>query len=310
MLRSLLTPAVLVALACALLGCQLLVKLDKHQCESDAFCVELLGEDFACNSAGVCESTYDPDAGPKLPAHWACLDNNLSTSDFTVATGADSTLMMDLIALDHATRAVNMETVARSCRADDPSCDDPIEDQLTPDAEGYIHFQSLPVPFSGHMEFEIPGLLPLHFSINRPVLSDYKGFAGASISLATQMGLADRALDDVDFESGSVIMLLSDCNGDPAVDVRVIQPDGLGSKAFYFDGPFPDQGLESSVISTSISDDGSPLAVGGFFNLPAGPVALEVRLAETDHLVSSFKVNIRNESISAVKVLPGNYGDE
>lgn len=297
-------------LAGALLGCQLLIKLDKHQCENDAFCVNLLGEGFVCNSAGVCESTYDPDAGPKLPAHWACLDDNLTTSDFTPTAGSSSTLMMSLIALDHAARAVNMETVARSCRADDPNCENPIEDQLKPDATGYIHFQDLPTPFSGHMEFEIPGLLPLLFSINRPLLTDYEGFAGASISLATQMGLADRALDDVNFESGTVIMLLADCNGDPAVDVRVIQPDGLGSKAFYFDGPFPDQGLDSSVISTSISEDGSPLAIGGFFNLPAGSVALEVRLASTDRLVSSFKVSIHNGSISAVKVLPGTYNDE
>ena len=286
-------------------GCQLLAKLKNHQCESDEDCITLLGTQYTCDAEYVCARQEQVDSGPTaLPEQWQCLRENLPTyPPLTAEERANPALDIALLLRDFSSGEIVMNSTGRSCGPSDLNCTNALEEGLTPDSEGYTHF-SVPYGFAGRFRFEIPGRLSTTVYISRPILRNYRTHGGSAVTQETMDALLAGASTDVPNETGVALFLLYDCNEEAAEGVRLVSTAFEDSLPFYFDGPFPDQQLTESRLTTALAYDASPLAVGGFYDTPSF-TTYEAYLASTDDFVSRVGIDVRANEMTLVLMYPG-----
>lgn len=292
-----------------LFGCQLIVALSNEQCEVDSDCTELLGDAYVCSQeTRVCERASDPDGGlPPLPEAWSCLRGNLPNSENLPEHERNGDQVdLSIAVVEYTTRGFPAELRARACLPSDLDCGTPYLEDVRLDEEGYLNL-SLPYAFTGRLEMETPGYMPMLWYVNRPIYEDYRTFGASLVTPRELESISTRSDDELAVDSGLVIFALFDCNDEPAEGLTVTRTDDAPDVRFYFDGPLPDQDLEVSRVSTELSHDMSPIAAGGFFNAKPGFVRYEVHLAETGDLVSTAEVEIRAGHMTTVAFYPGDF---
>lgn len=288
-----------------LCSCQLLTKLKDHQCETDQECVELLGASFVCSSAGLCVRADDVDSGTlPLPENWFCLRENLqSFPPLNVEDRSKPPLTVSLQLRDFTSGEVIQDSAGSSCGLFDLDCEEPIEFGLTPDEEGYTNF-TVPYGFNGRFRFLVPDRLPAVVYISRPITEDYTEQGAVALSQTVRASLERRSGSEILPDAGLALLVMFDCNDDPAPGIRLVSGDALDSTPFYFDGPFPDADLTETRVTTGLSFNDTPVAIGGFSDRP-GLTTYEAYLAATGDLVARVAVDIRANELTVIHTFPG-----
>lgn len=295
-------------LACLTLGgCQLLLDVDSSQCERDSDCVGLLGRDYVCGTSGICKrDTTKPsemmgaDAGTGIAKRWACLDK----PPMKAPTSGPATVDVGFNVLDFTTLNPPKDLVVKACSPTDVACNDPVLDDIKPDADGNLAFQ-LPFGFKGYFELIAPDFTPSLSYNNVPAIKDGTYPGPLLVSPQAVQDLAGLGGESVDPNLGTVVLEVADCNGGAGDGVKLAKKEAEDERPFYFEGGLPDRELDATAITNELGRDGAGRAVGGFSNVKPGFVTFEATLVQPTRMVSTFAVQVRAGYMTYVRLQAG-----
>jgi hypothetical protein len=289
----------------AVSGCQLWVDLDTQQCNSDKACVSLLGKGYTCSSSKVCVKPkhQDSDAGaiddrPPLPARWQCIRE--PKKDFIPDLNKQITLRMDVV--DVADMTIPKGLHAAACQPGDILCSKPVDDDVTPGADGFLEFQ-LPHGFAGFVQIEAPEYVSGLSYDSRPYTSSVMTSGPAIIKPAVLDVISNGSGLMGDPNLGLAFLEVRDCSDAPGDGVS-FEPLG-DNTPFYFQGPLPSRDLDATTVTNMLGAGREPRAIGGFSNLKLAYTTFKATLPETGEVVSQITVQIRSGFITYVRMRAG-----
>ncbi|HVH45668.1 MAG TPA: hypothetical protein VM925_25110 [Labilithrix sp.] len=268
-------------------ACSLVIDSGARQCVEDADCAVHAG---AVCVAAVCVERDVPEASAPevipepIDPTWGCLGRVPPPP----VEERSAPVQYPLRFLNAISEQPQTGLPVVACEADDIECTKPIAGpQMTTDPEGYV----TPVVwsgFTGYFQITPTEAVPVLPSLVRafPIPDKAVTLPPWPWSLFTRDELSFIAASfgkTINYEEGHVFWFSTDCSGKPAEgtdgSVETLTPDSF---KFYTDASgFPS--LTQHVTSTN--------AVGGFLNLPVGPVVITVR--REGALVSKRTVFVR-----------------
>jgi hypothetical protein len=295
---------------CHLIGCEVWLDVEAPQCDTNQYCVGLLGRGFTCNEAGICIPPRTSGAAgvgvtgsgsemkPQLPARWACATDK--RGDFVANPDKTVTVRMD--AVDLNTLRVPDGLVATACAPADFGCDAPVIESARPGSDGFFEF-NLPYGWEGYLTFNAPNVVPGLLVNNRPFLDSQTTSGPALLTVKAEKDLADHAGRPLVPGTGVAIFEVRDCNDSPGDGVTF---DLVGDQGpFYFDGALPARSLKATIISNLLAAGREARAVAGFDNIPPSYTTFHARLASSGDEIASITIPIRADTITYVRLSAG-----
>jgi hypothetical protein len=266
-------------------GCSLTVDASRAQCNTDS----------ECNTGpGALAGGFCRDALCDVKPEWSCLNGAGQTDSAELLPGSSQGVDIQLAAVDLVDQAPVSALPASLCRKLDLSCDTPIQ-RLLSDSNG-VYSLTLDADFDGYLQLEGPQVVPtLYFFSALPN-------TGGRLPTLTLMKptMLDALMAEMDAtlasERGVAILTAQDCMGSfsagVAYETANADPETI---EFYATDGLP------SLHATSTDASG----FGGFLNLPAGPVSVTGRLAESTLPLASVSVLVRSGFITYGHIVPG-----
>jgi len=153
-------------------GCRLLLDVDKLQCEEDVQCADQFGSEYVCGEQGVCQKSGKAnqdastdmmgDAGVKLEKRFACI-NEPATIPAKPKSGK---VHLDVQIVDFLSLAPAADVLLNACGVRDSMCSSPLFKDVALDAKGFASLD-LPYGFDGFFEAGGGGYVPALFAIKR-----------------------------------------------------------------------------------------------------------------------------------------------
>lgn len=315
----------LYACSLALAACSFALDVDDDQCTIDADCM-VSGLGGTC-SQGVCVAASASTASPCIGSE--CGDDGVGESGGATVCGGVVCPQAD--ALCFHGQCASQELVApfmcdaeqpapthmipvelyveeyvkrnrplaglhiTACLAMDVFCDSPVTRAVDAEATGILRFQ-VPYGFEGYFMIESDVTMPfvMEFTkalveplINREVrVADYK-----TIEQLTAVTSAP-----VDLEQGIVIVEAYDCQGGPQGGVH-FKAASAAALPFYLVNLLPN--LEAT---TTVHDETSGYAVGGFFNVPPGLVLITAEVGVDGPMIDTHNAHVRSGAMTFLDV--------
>ena len=307
------------ALALSATGCQLLVDLDKEQCQTADDCTAF-GANFTCE-ANVCRGPETPE----LPPQWACLDDLPTVEDLPMAQ-PNITLTMSsvdygqMLFSDGAQVEMPAAIEGRVCASVvDEACMQPLATGVRveePFPALAFDFSPPNAGFSGYVFLEVPDdvdpllgpYFPTMVMSNRPYVEDWSGSIPPINRVGVIRQIVDAAGETIDETLGTIILQLHDCEGGPGENVRVTFGEDTDTPIvpFYFDGIIPEQGsFTETHLTSNATLDGRTRAYAGFYNVPPGNHAIQVDLIQFSEREDSREVIARRKVADVVVTVRG-----
>jgi hypothetical protein len=273
----------------------------------------------ACSSSSSSAAATDAgteDAAAQVTvdplANWSCLGK------VTEATPAAATSTFDFTAVDPFTAKGLPGAVMKSCALTDTACGSPFE-TLTADADGKVTFKSLPTSgkgFDGFIEVRVgTDLQNLNFE-GHPLTGNYGNYGRTHYSDAQLATLLQTTETKVTFDParGIIGFQIHDCSQFPggiSCRDKACKAYNPGGVSFTIDNPDPQivRGYLSAAgakvsLSTKATSTSPLVGLGGFVNVPPGPVTITAKVAATGQTIGTYKLFSRAGAISAIVALP------
>ncbi len=263
-------------------SCSLILPADAVQCETAEDC---LARGFP--TATICQQQIC--ATPPVDPVWGCL-GNVEEPMAMPGTFHNQTMLI----VDALTGVSPPGLTLRICSSVDINCDSPLEENLTPDAGGYVHFTVMS-GFLGYLETDAPDIMPSILPIG-PVVDDSPE-TGETIQLVRTIvveAIAGTAGIEIDPTKGHVLSLLGGC-------------DGLGHAGVSFTHQPSDQGTPFYLIGNSpdtmvpVSDESGQ---SGILNVEPSFVTISTTREETGQFIGEKRVLIRPGHLTYAGILP------
>lgn len=267
--------AALVA-ALGIVGCSVTVDADRPQCQTDADCAKR-GAAFANAQCVDALCVGDP--------RWACMGGEpAGTPSGTFRVGMQVT---DLVS--HAPIA---DLRADLCRKVDVACAEPVA-TVTSESDGKLAFERVEANFSGYVSLSADGIVPTLYFFNPPIASNVEV---PSLSLSTpQNRSALLGQLGADAARGDLLLNVFDCEGKPASGVSfTLSPGGTSAIPFYLSSGLPTRNATSTDAT----------GYGGFVNVPAGTVTIRAVDTETQRVIQTLTLVVRDGAATWSKVIP------
>jgi hypothetical protein len=197
----------------------------------------------------------------------------------------------DVVSLDMVPGAT-----VRLCRKLDVSCETPLSSQSVDPSVGVTF--AIDANFTGYVDVSVPGYQATLYYFNPPVDRDLTVPFITVASTVDYTNLLGALGTSPSATRGTVVVISTDCKGNPAAGVSYSTPDGdAQSKVFYYVNGLP------SVSATATDLAG----YGGITNLPAGSVTFNARLVSTGARFAPISLVVRSGALSFSQVVP--FGD-
>jgi hypothetical protein len=288
----------------AVSGCQIWLDVDSPQCTSNKTCVQLLGANATCGSAGVCLREASTDAGsdadtrPALPSRWACLRE--PPKNFVPDPDKKLHLRMDVV--DVVSLQVPDGLVASACTPGDVECMRPVASNVQPGSDGFLEFE-LPYGFEGFITVDAPNYVPSLSYDSKPYTDSLTTSGPAIITPDVLNVISADSGSPSDPNNGLVFVETRDCNDAAAEGVKL---ENVGDTApFYFDGALPSRDLTATAISNQLGAGREPRALGGYTDLKPGYTTFQATLPDSGDTVSRLTVQVRAGHITYVRMHAG-----
>jgi hypothetical protein len=278
----------------------------------------LIASATSCSSSTSSTSPQDagtsdaPEVTVDTLADWSCLGK---VKD---ATSSAATIPFSFGALDPFTAKGVTGAVVKTCARADVACASPFE-TLTTDDTGTVSFKSLPTGttgFDGYFEVQVGSeIANLNFEGHpiTAVIPKYGRTHYGDSQIATLLQTSATKVD-LDRTRGVVTFQARDCSEYPAgvscreSNCRAYTPGGV---SFSLDVQDPKiiRGYISSIdgkvtLSTTATSTSALFGLGGFVNVPPGPVTLTAKVAATGQIIGTYKTFARAGAISAMVATP------
>ncbi len=253
----------------------------------------LLAVLFVAVPVAACGNQRDlsPGGDSSVPVDliWGCLGNIEEPMPVPGETHA-----MSFSIVDSLTRETPAGLTVRLCAQVDLNCDAPLEEELTPGADGHITV-TVPSGFQGYLETDAPDLMPSLILVG-PVVNDSTD-VGEEVRLERTVvvdSIARAADIPVDPTKGHIFSLLAGCDGFGHAGVSFTHEPTASGEAFYLMDLGPDQDAPSSDESGQ----------SGIFNLDPGLVTITTTRAESGEFIGTKRAPIRAGFMTYVTLSP------
>jgi hypothetical protein len=273
----------------------------------------------ACSSSSASTTASDAGADDGATAvtldplaDWSCLGKVVEAS----ATAATAEFAFQ--AVDPFTNKGLPGATVKSCAATDTACASPFE-TLASDGDGKVTFKSLPTPgkgFDGFFQVQVGSDLPNLDFEGHPITGNYGNYGRTTYGEAQLATLLQTAETKVTFDPsrGVVGIQVHDCSqypGGTSCRDKACKSYNPGGVVFSIDVQDPGivVGYLSAVdgkvgLSTKATSTSALVGLGGFVNVPPGPVTITAKVAATGQTVGTYKMFSRAGAFAATVALP------
>lgn len=241
-------------------------------CIASSACTELAsGSDTLEQGIGASQ----PDAGALVDSRWACLEVAPPGTADRLVPSVELVLPVTDIASGMAPPGLS----ARACRKIDVNCATPEAPPTGIEVDNAVHL-SVPQGFDGYVEITSPTTVPTMFFLNRALTRN--ATEALNIIGETALGaLAAQGNVVLDPGLGHLLIRTFDCLGAPASGVQV--SNDVGGTPFAFIDGLPAVGRDTTSLE----------GLGGFVNVPVGYAVLQGELVESERLLGTANVVVR-----------------
>jgi hypothetical protein len=236
--------------------------------------------------------TVDPaPSGAESPGR-PC-DASRPVTDPSVDADAVS-IPLSLNVLDIGTRVAPSNLEVRACLITDPDCERPISDALGADADGVVTIP-LALGITGYLEIRGDGITPALFPLPGMLSSGLAGLLERQPLVVIPSGvdsIASPIRSQSEPGAGSVVVTVSDCDGQAAPGVRL----ELDTAAVPFSI------VDGLLVMNQSTTTGS--AVAGFINVMPGVAIIRGYRAATGEVFGEDTAPVRPGWDTLVRMLP------
>jgi hypothetical protein len=256
---------------------------------------------LGCSSSSSSSSSdAGADAAPEpkvdTAADWSCVGH------VTPPTAAASSIAFDFGLADPSNGKPVPGASVMTCARADTTCASPLETATT-DETGTAKFAALPVGTTGfdgffevHYGSEIPNL-----NFQPPIVAAMPGYARQYWGDSQWQVIIQAGGITPDLKSlGTLGFQVIDCKGylpgGVTAELDVKDPKIVGGYIVYENG--------TGTVSTKATSTSALVGLGGFFNVPPGPVTVTFKVEATGQVVSVVTLFVRAGAYSALVMKP------